>query len=181
MRTTAIGLILLMAGCGAPAEGPADTDAGSSAASRAEAFRKAADKLDAARDTPVAKPSRALATPLPGDVLPDFDYVLITDMSSRANFTMRQVGIGARDLPAEEAMQRLAAQLTAAGFTAGEVGEHRKARMLGLWKGGGEARGMVVVSEGGTYVNVIATDKDAAQQARDGFMSLLMLTIYTPL
>lgn len=181
MRMMPIFLVLMVVGCGGPAEEPATNDSSATAASRVEAFQKAAEKADANRASPSAKPARGLATPLPGDVVPDFDYMLIVDMSSRANFTMRQIGIGARDLSADEAMGRLAAQLTSAGFTAGDVSEHRDAKLMGFWKGGGEARGMVVVSEGGTYINVIATEKDEAQQAKDGFRSLLMVTVYTPL
>jgi len=179
MRTTPLLLLALLAGCGAPAEGPGATEG--PAAETAGKSTDAGTRATAVRESPATKPARGFASPLPGGVVPDFDYVLIVDMSSRANFTMRQVSIGATDLRAEVAMDRLAAQFASAGFTLGEASEHRKARMLGLWKGGHGARGMVVVSEGGTYINVIATDADPDKQAENGWMSLLALTIYTPL
>ncbi|MDY0022885.1 hypothetical protein [Arenimonas caeni] len=163
----------LVAGCGGPAE-PAQPEASSRGAAMFEAAR---GRSDAA---PSGQPGlRALSTPLPGGVVPAFDYNALVDMSTQAHVTIRQVHLDLPTLSAREGMAALAGQFEGAGLVASEVREENGTLVQSVWTPSSDgSRGMAVVDGGGTYVVIMGSDFEPGHGRRDdGFVAALRLQI----
>ncbi len=125
---------------------------------------------------------KPLDTPLPGNVLPDFTYGVIIDMSTAVNqtVTMRQVSMRIRDTDAESARNVLVRQYLAAGFDTSAVMQEKETHTANF-SSGGEGKGLMAAMSGGTSVMVLATpSKPDSENLADGFTGVLMLTVYFP-
>ncbi|GAB2651183.1 hypothetical protein GCM10027193_00490 [Arenimonas aestuarii] len=144
---------------------------------------KAAAVTAAAADQPGQAPgkpgNRPLSKPLPGGVVPDFAYNTTVDISTQAGMTIRQVHLDLPELGAQEAMDRLAAQLEAAGLEVGEQAQEKATFVRSAWtpvEGG--ATGIAAASAGGSHVVLMATDYEADHSRRDeGYVSALRIQV----
>lgn len=176
MRTSLIAIVpalALLAACG----GDKPADAAPENTSKAAAIIAAA--ADQARQAPGKPGNRPLSNPLPGGVMPDFAYNATVDMSSTAGITMRQIHLDLPELGAQEAMDRLVAQLQAAGLEAGEQAQEKTTLVRSAWtpvEGGG--KGLAVVDAGGSHVVLMATDYEADHSRRDdGYVAALRIQV----
>lgn len=176
MRLSLIALapaFALLAACG----GDKPADAAPENTSKAAAIIAAA--ADQARQAPGKPGSRALATPLPGGVLPDFPYNATVDMSSTAGITMRQIHLDLPEHGAQAAMDRIVAQFEAAGLDVGEQSQEKNTFVRSAWTPvDGGAKGIAVVDAGGSHVVLMATDYEADHSRRDdGYVAALRIQV----
>jgi hypothetical protein len=131
-------------------------------------------------ETPAPAAGMALKTALPGGVVPGFDHVVGSDVSSKVRHAQRIVTLRARGISARDALGQLAGQFSAAGFEAGSVASEKETLLQGFWSPG-KARGLLVVDAGGTHVNVTARDYGpGSKSAGEGYSALVMLTVTSP-
>jgi hypothetical protein len=178
MRLGTLGVLLaamLVSGCG---DGAAPPQATSAEDKMRQAVAQVAERKDAAPAPAAARV--ALKTPLPGGVIPDFDFTVGSDVSMKVQRNQRIVMLVARETSANDALGILAGQFAAAGFESGSVSTDKDNLMQGFWTPG-EARGMLVVEAGGTYVNVMARAVDPDSEfAEDGYSTLVTVNITSP-
>ncbi len=119
---------------------------------------------------------RALASALPGNVMPDFPYQLTADVQLDAGMIKRrQVHL---DLPGQNlagAMRRLARQWRDAGLQGTGIHETDGRLTAELWlPGNNGARGLTAPSYGGVYVLMVGVQGGAADPPQ------LQITIHAP-
>ncbi|GAB2495104.1 hypothetical protein [Arenimonas alkanexedens] len=178
MRFGLVGLVLgtvLVAGCGEAEVAPPASD---SAEVMRQAVARAAERK---ASSPATAPKGAtLKTALPGDVMPEFDYAVGSDFSSKVRNTQRIVMLRARGISAQDALTSLAGQFTAAGLESGDAGANEATLLQGFWTPG-EGRGLMVVDAGGTHVQVMARDFEASSEsAGEGYSALVTVTVNSP-
>lgn len=175
---SALACVLVLVGCGgepAPtavttpaAETASEPGAGRDAAASAAMFRAAGERL-AAKSASGDAALVPLATPLPGDVLPSFEYSRLVDMTTQVAGTMRQVGLQVRGLTPAQALESLAAAYAAKGWETTEPVEASGGNLAQSFFKGGEGSAMaVVVASGGTYITVVTSVYDEAGAAHSG-------------
>jgi hypothetical protein len=176
MRMELRGILLaalLATGC---ESGPSAPPADDAAAGMRQAIARAAAERKPATEAGGA----ALAAALPGGVLPGFDHVVGSDMSSKAGHTTRIVMLRARNVSASDALAQLAGRFSSAGFESGSVSSGKDSLLQGFWTPG-EGRGVMVVSTGGTHVGVVARDfPPDSESAREGYSAMVVVTVNSP-
>lgn len=168
----------LLAACGSDAPAPAES--GSERGGRAaEVLAASRERIREGRPSGGQPALKPLSTPLPGGVVPDFEYNTLVDMSTRAHVTIRQVHLDLPALGAQEAVDRLVAQFEAAGLVAGEQAQEKATLVRSAWTPSADgAKGIAVVDAGGTYVVLMATDfEDGHSRRDDGYRAMLRLQI----
>lgn len=148
----------------------------------AEMFKRAATERGDGRAGEAAATAGAarLQEALPGGVLPEFDYVLGSDLATRHAYATRTVTLRARGVDAREALDALAGGFTGAGFEAGAVASDKATLLQEFWTPGA-ARGVAAVSAGGTRIGVMARDyAPDSESAREGYPALVVVTVNSP-
>lgn len=168
----------LLAACGSELPAPAESSrqGGSRSAEIVSASRERIREGSPSGGQAELKP---LSTPLPGGVVPDFEYHALVDMSTRAHVTIRQVHLDLPTLSAQEGMDRLVAQFEAAGLASGDQAREKATLVRSVWTPSADgAKGIAVVDAGGTHVVLMATDyEDGHSRRDDGYRAMLRLQI----
>ncbi len=183
---TALLLGAVLAGCASDTSANNNpTTSGSDAnrdASSAQSPGIAGAIVDVASREAAGVQLKPLDTPLPGNVLPDFVYGVMIDMTRPVNqtVTIRQVSMRIREIDAESARDVLVRQYLAAGFDTSAVMRERETHAANF-SNGGEGKGLMAAMSGGTSVMVLATpSKPDSENLADGFSGVLMVTVYSP-
>lgn len=178
MQIGTMGWVLLMAalaGCGLGQEAPA---AERTVQESREMFtRAAAERREKQGQEAPARKGQLLTVPLPGGVLPPFDHELGSDLTSQGKHTTRIVTLRARGIGARDALGRFSDWFKTAGLeTAGATAAGDAVRQ-GFWTPG-KGKGVMVVDQGGTHVEVVARDfAPDSESAREGYSALVVLTV----
>lgn len=179
MRMHGAGLMLglaMLAGCGADEAAPeaaAPTEATGAGVAQAAPGRSGAREV-----APSAAAGARLQAPLPGGVLPAFPHSVAVDLTSQVGpATTRTVTLRVQGPDPEQALATLADQFAAGGLERGQVSLHGNAIQQGFWTPG-KGRGLMVVSQGGTHVGVVA--RPGTGDAGVAESALVLITINAP-
>ena len=177
-------LIACLAACAGESSAPEATESPRAAATdstraAADMFKRAAAEQRGDEAAAVVGGTR-LKEALPGGVLPDFDHVVASDLSTRQVHATRTVTLRVRGVDARTALGELASAFTAAGFEAGAIAGDKDTLLQEFWTAG-QARGVAAVSAGGIRIGLMARDyKPGSESAREGFPALVVVTVNSP-
>jgi len=123
-----------------------------------------------------------LDNPLPGNVMPDFSYRKIADISNRASHSIRNISLQVKDVSVHDAYATLESQFLDAGLSASESEVDNRGIRTGFFSlGGAGGPATALVASGGTHIMVLAKPNKPEDEANSqGFTGIMMITVNAP-